>query len=217
MYFENNIVLHYCLIFRAIQALLQQPEINNNIVLKGILKKNDKSKRVFGEPYEGNWGLETKKTLPLLNYLLLIIFYSDATIFDSLGKTLEYPIFLTLRNLPNWVQNSPNSKTKGFGKILWDLNLNEIKPKVTLLNKSKNLSHPKLVKGLLQINFTLNIFLNILLQNSESDNSSIIIYEAVYLDNGEILQTSGDFQDKEWFSNILVSPAKDQDESIAGL
>ncbi|CAG8517915.1 1214_t:CDS:2, partial [Scutellospora calospora] len=312
----------------TIQALLQRPDINDNIVLKGILKKNDNSERVFGEPYERNWWLETEKTLPLLNYLLSIILYSDATTFDGFGKTSGHPIFLTLGNLPNWVRNSPNSKvllgflpniknteiktteafrntqhkiyhkclqiilhplleksntlyfgirgqpvtfaarisffisdmleadevtatykaarcnmpchtcmvlqndlnqmnlelekmlprtpenmqqvkrkeiiptvnkiihrkTEGFGKILWDLNLDEIESKVTLLKKLKNLLHPKLVEGLSQIISALDTFLDTSLQDSERD-----------------------FQGKEWFSNVSVTPAKDQKESADGL
>jgi hypothetical protein len=41
---------------------------------------------------------------------LSIIFYSDATTFDGLGKTSGHPVFLTLGNLPNWVRNKPESK-----------------------------------------------------------------------------------------------------------
>ncbi|GBC47370.2 hypothetical protein GLOIN_2v1785275 [Rhizophagus irregularis DAOM 181602=DAOM 197198] len=66
--------------------------------------------RVFGEPYEGDWWLETEKTLPPLNHLLSIILYSDGTTFDGLGKTSGHPVFLTLGNVPNWVRNLPESK-----------------------------------------------------------------------------------------------------------
>src|SRR5205823_6969290 len=62
------------------------------------------------EPYEGNWWLKTEKSLPPLNHLLSIILYSDATTFDGLGKSSGHPVFLTFENLPNWVQNSPESK-----------------------------------------------------------------------------------------------------------
>jgi hypothetical protein len=65
---------------------------------------------VFGEPYEGDWWLETEKTLPPLNHLLSIILYSDGTTFDGLGKTSGHPVFLTLGNVPNWVRNLPESK-----------------------------------------------------------------------------------------------------------
>ena len=65
---------------------------------------------MFGEPYEGDWWLETEKTLPPLNHLLSIILYSDGTTFDGLGKTSGHPVFLTLGNVPNWVRNLPESK-----------------------------------------------------------------------------------------------------------
>jgi len=66
--------------------------------------------RIFGEPYKGNWWLETEMTLSPLNHLLSIILYSDVTTFDGLGKTSGHPVFLTLGNLPNWVQNLPEAK-----------------------------------------------------------------------------------------------------------
>ena len=66
--------------------------------------------KIFGEPYEGDWWLETEMTLPPLNHLLSIILYSDVTTFDGLGKTSGYPVFLTLGNLPNWVRNLPETK-----------------------------------------------------------------------------------------------------------
>ncbi|GBC43436.2 hypothetical protein GLOIN_2v1763780 [Rhizophagus irregularis DAOM 181602=DAOM 197198] len=105
-YSSIDITFYYCPIFRAIQALLQRPEVANNFVYKGILKKkrDDGSEiRVFGEPYEGDWWLETEKILPLLNHLLSIILYLNRTTFDGLGKTSGHPVFLTLRNVPNWV------------------------------------------------------------------------------------------------------------------
>jgi len=41
---------------------------------------------------------------------LSIILYSDGTTFDGLGKTSGHPVFLMLRNVPNWVRNLPESK-----------------------------------------------------------------------------------------------------------
>jgi hypothetical protein len=32
------------------------------------------------------------------------------------------------------------------------------------------------------------------------------------LESGKILRTSGEFQGKEWFSNIAVTPAEDQEQ-----
>src|SRR4051794_36057607 len=52
-YARINFKLHYQLIFRAIQALLQRPEVANNFVSKG--KFSQDSERIFSELYEGNW------------------------------------------------------------------------------------------------------------------------------------------------------------------
>ena len=136
-YKEVDFKLYYRPIFRAIQALMQRPIVSENFVHKGVLNKKMVSQlsdiatkesikyltnflnfhkvdgnitRIFGEPYESNWWLETEKTLPPLNHLLSIILYSDTTTFDGLGKTSGHPVFLTLGNLPNWVRNSPEAK-----------------------------------------------------------------------------------------------------------
>lgn len=104
--------LYYRPIFRAIQALVERPEVSNNFVLRGEpnFSHGNRSERSFGEPYECNWWLETEKTLPPLNNLLSIILYSDATTLDGLGKSSGHPVFLTLGNLPNRIRNSPESK-----------------------------------------------------------------------------------------------------------
>ncbi|EXX71821.1 hypothetical protein RirG_075110 [Rhizophagus irregularis DAOM 197198w] len=73
--------------------------------------KDDRAEtRIFGEPFEGNWWLETEKNLPSLNRLLSIILYSDTTTFDGLGKSSGYPVFLTLGNIPNHVRNLLEAK-----------------------------------------------------------------------------------------------------------
>lgn len=110
-YNEVNFSLYYRPIFRAIQFLIQRPEVADNFVIKGIQKKDEDSDvRIFGELYEGNWWLETEKSLPPLNNLLSLILYSDATTFDGLGKISGHLVFLTLGNLPNWSRNLPESK-----------------------------------------------------------------------------------------------------------
>ncbi|CAG8542446.1 9131_t:CDS:2 [Racocetra fulgida] len=78
--------------------------------------------------------------------------------------------------------------TEGFGKILWNLNLNEIESKVNLLRKLENPPHSNLIEGLLQIILALDIFLDTSLQSSESDNFYIVVYNAVHLDSGEIYE-----------------------------
>ena len=47
-------------------------------------------------------------------------------------------------------------------------------------------------------------------QNSENDDFYIKVYNAIHLENGEILRTTGNFQGKEWFSNMAVTPTEDQ-------
>jgi hypothetical protein len=105
--------LYYRPIFRAIQTLVQRPEVADNFVHKGVMRvsrDNNSETRKYGEPYECDWWLETEKSLPPMNHLLSVILYSDATTFDGLGKTSGHPVFLTLGNLPNRVRNSPESK-----------------------------------------------------------------------------------------------------------
>ena len=109
-YEEVDFKLYYRPIFRAIQVLLQRPKVADNFVCKGVIKSSRDGERIFGEPYECNWWLETERTLPSLNHLLSIILYSDATTFDGPGKTSGHPVFLTLGNLPNWFRNSPEAK-----------------------------------------------------------------------------------------------------------
>jgi hypothetical protein len=110
-YNEVNFTFYYRPIFRAIQVLIQRSEVSDNFVTKGILKIDvHDGTRIFGELYEGDWWLETEKTLPPVNHLLSIILYSDATTLDGLGKSSGHPVFLTLGNLPNRIRNLPESK-----------------------------------------------------------------------------------------------------------
>ncbi|CAG8731638.1 4075_t:CDS:2 [Gigaspora margarita] len=88
-------------------------------------------------------------------------------------------------------------KTKGFGKILWDLSLDKIESKITFLKKLKNPPHPKLVEGLLQIISAFDTFLDTSSQDSKNDKFCII--------------------GKELFSNVSITPAKDQNESADSL
>ncbi|GBB95829.1 hypothetical protein RclHR1_02620020 [Rhizophagus clarus] len=90
-----------------------QPEVADNFVHKGVVKvlqDTESETRIYGEPYECDWWLETEKLLPPMNNLLSVILYSDATTFDGIGKTSGHPVFLTLGNLPNQIRNSPESK-----------------------------------------------------------------------------------------------------------
>lgn len=41
---------------------------------------------------------------------MFIILYSDAPTFNGLEKFLDHPVFLTLGNIPNQIQNLPKAK-----------------------------------------------------------------------------------------------------------
>ena len=90
--------------------------------------------------------------------------------------------------------------------------MDSIDSKVKSLKKSENPPHPNIIEGLSQIISALDIFLDTSSQDSESEEFSIKVYNAVQLESGEILRTTGDFQGKEWFSNISVTPAEDQEQ-----
>ncbi|CAG8766178.1 13478_t:CDS:2, partial [Rhizophagus irregularis] len=63
-YNEINFTLYYRPLFRAIQALLQRPEVANNFVHKGIQNKmkDDRGEtRIFGEPFEDT-GIKTTES-----------------------------------------------------------------------------------------------------------------------------------------------------------
>ena len=103
-------------------------------------------------------------------------------------------------------------KTYGFGKILWEISLDSIDSKIKSWEISENPPHQNLVEGLSHIISSLDIFLDTSSQDSENDDFYIKIYDTVRLENGEILRTSENFQNKEWFSNVAVTPAEDQEQ-----
>ena len=103
-------------------------------------------------------------------------------------------------------------KTEGFGKILWEISLDAIDLKIESLKKSGNPLHENFIEGLSNIILSLDTFLDTSSQDSESDEFCIKIYDAVYLESGEILRTTGNFQGKEWFSNVSVTHAEDQEQ-----
>ncbi|RGB23304.1 hypothetical protein C1646_774707 [Rhizophagus diaphanus] len=79
-------------------------------------------------------------------------------------------------------------KAEGFGKILWKLTLDVINQKIKSLKKCENPLHPNFIEGLSQIISMLDSFLDTSSQDSEK------------------------FHGKEWFSNIAVTPAEDQEQ-----
>ncbi|GET59973.1 hypothetical protein GLOIN_2v1776597 [Rhizophagus irregularis DAOM 181602=DAOM 197198] len=103
-------------------------------------------------------------------------------------------------------------KAKGFGKVLWELTLDNIDQKIKSLKKSENPPHSNFIEGLSQLISTLDTFLDTSSQESESDEFYIKIYDSVHLEDRHILRTTGEFQGKEWFGNIVVTPAEDQEQ-----
>jgi len=103
-------------------------------------------------------------------------------------------------------------KTEGFGKFLWELTLEAIDQKINSFKKSENPPHQNFIEGLSQIISTLDIFLDTSSQDSENDDFCIKVYDSVHLESGEILRTTGEFQGKEWFSNVSVTHAEDQEQ-----
>ena len=103
-------------------------------------------------------------------------------------------------------------KTTRFRKFLWKISLDTIDTKIKSLKKSNNLPHENIIKELSQVILALDTFLDISSQESENDRFCIKVYDAVHLENGQILRTSKEFQGKEWFSNVAVTPAEDQEQ-----
>lgn len=103
-------------------------------------------------------------------------------------------------------------KAEGFGKFLWELRLDDIDQKIKDFKKSENPPHTNYIEGLSQIISALDIFLDTSSQDSENKDFCIKIYESVHIESGKILRTSGGFQGKEWFSDVAVTPADDQNQ-----
>ncbi|RIA95172.1 hypothetical protein C1645_817013 [Glomus cerebriforme] len=67
-------------------------DINKEFVFQ--YQDNNTSIRTYSKQFESEWWKITEKTIPIDNDLLSIIIYTDATMCDHLGKTLEYPIYI---------------------------------------------------------------------------------------------------------------------------
>lgn len=99
---------YYQPIIHGIKVLLLQSDVNEEFIFK--YRNNDTSVKTYGEQYESDWWNVTEKNIPINNHLLSIIIYADSTTCDHLGKTSEHPIYISLRNIPNWRRNKPSSK-----------------------------------------------------------------------------------------------------------
>ena len=92
------------------------------------------------------------------------------------------------------------------------MSLDSIDAKIESLKNSETPPHSNLIEGLSQAISSLDIFLDTTSLEDASDDFYIKVFEAVHLESGEILRTTGKFQNKEWFSNVAVTPAEDQDQ-----
>ena len=106
-------------------------------------------------------------------------------------------------------------KVGDFGKILWEMRLDDIEKNVNSWKMSKDSPHTNFIEGLSQIISALDTFLDTTSQESENEDFCIIIYESVRLESSEIIRTSGEFQRKEWFSNVEITSAEDQEQFMS--
>lgn len=90
---------------------------------------------------------------------------------------------------------------------------NAIDSKIKSLKESENPSRQNFIEGLSQIIPALDTFLDTTLLDSENtEDFCIKVYDSVHLENSEILRTTEEFQGKAWFSDIMVTPAEDQEQ-----
>src|SRR5207248_3165190 len=87
--------------------LFLQPNINEEFVFQ---YQSNASVKTYGEQYKSDWWCMTEKKIFIGNNLLSIIIYTDATTCYYLGKTSEHPIYISLDNIPNCLQNKPYAK-----------------------------------------------------------------------------------------------------------
>ncbi|GBC49829.2 hypothetical protein GLOIN_2v1488639 [Rhizophagus irregularis DAOM 181602=DAOM 197198] len=111
--FEEEIYkLHYRPIYDAIKSL------NRSLVC------------VYSEQYTTEWWHERYNSF---SKILSVMIYIDGTTLDTLGQKSEYPIFLTLGNIPNLHCNLPDAKE--FKLKQWDLKHRALKYLLGLLPK----------------------------------------------------------------------------------
>ena len=90
--------------------------------------------------------------------------------------------------------------------------MDSIDSKIKSLKESENPPHQN---WLSQIIPALDTFLDTTSLSEEGEDFCIKVYDAVHLESGEILRTTGEFQGKEWFSDIMVTPAEDQGQYMS--
>ncbi len=109
-YDQIQYTLYHRTIYDAIKELLSNADIFKHCVFEytPIFKSDE---RCYSELYTGEWWGRAQKSINENAKVLSIIIYSDATTCDTLGKTSEHPVFLSLGNIPGWRRNKLDSKT----------------------------------------------------------------------------------------------------------
>jgi len=105
--------LHYRPIIQAVKSLLVIDSINQNFALNYVKKwemKNGIEHQIYEEQYNCDWWWQEESNLIADRRLLSLIFYSDATTLDHMGKSSGHPLFISLGNIPNFQRNKPESK-----------------------------------------------------------------------------------------------------------
>ncbi|CAB4392005.1 unnamed protein product [Rhizophagus irregularis] len=110
--FEGKLYkLQYRPIFDAIKSLVSNADLNKDFLFdyneQWELGLNGTYMRVYSEQNTADWWRE--RQMPF-SKILAIMIYIDGTTLDTLGRKSEYPIFLTLGNIPNSRRNSPDAK-----------------------------------------------------------------------------------------------------------
>jgi len=113
-YNSREYVLHHRPLFDAVKELLNNPDIFKHCIFEytPVFVTNDKGEmeRCYEEQYSGKWWGRAQESISEGANVLSIIFYSDATTCDILGKTSEHPVYMTLGNIPIWRRNKPDAK-----------------------------------------------------------------------------------------------------------
>jgi hypothetical protein len=113
-YNQIQYTLYHRTIYDTIKELLSNPDIFKHCVFDYIPKykvnNQGNKERCYGEQYSCEWWNRAQTSISEGAKILSIIFYSDATTCDILGKTSKHPVYLTLGNIPNWRRNKPDAK-----------------------------------------------------------------------------------------------------------
>ncbi|CAB4407954.1 unnamed protein product [Rhizophagus irregularis] len=103
--------LHYRPIIDAIKSLTSNQELCKEFFLdyKEEWESRDDGTlmRVYSEQNTAEWWRERESPF---SKILAVMLYIDGTTLDTYGQHSEYPVFLTLANIPNWRRNLPDAK-----------------------------------------------------------------------------------------------------------